>query len=138
MAAEGEPRIRPKALELVRLHQDAGDRCAIVTATNRFVTEPFARLFKVHALLATEVAMAGGRTTGGWVGEPCFREGKITHVRAWLDGFKGRLEDCVFYTDSVNDLPLLRAVGRPVPTDPDAALVAEARAQQWSVISLKP
>jgi len=137
MRTEGVARVQPKALELVRFHRDAGDRTAIVTATNRFVTEPFAGIFGVDALLATELEMAGGRPTGKALGEPCFREGKVSHVLAWLGTFGGRLEDCVFYTDSLNDLPLLRKVGRPVPTDPDPALAAEARQRQWNVISLK-
>jgi HAD superfamily hydrolase (TIGR01490 family) len=137
MAAEGAARILPKGLELVRLHRDAGDRTAIVTATNRFVTEPFAALFKVDALLATEVEMDRGRPTGNPQGEACYREGKVSHVRAWLDTFGGRFEDCTFYSDSFNDLPLLKKVGRPVAVDPDPALNAEARARQWTMFSLR-
>jgi HAD superfamily hydrolase (TIGR01490 family) len=137
MATEGSSKLLPKAQELVRLHRAAGDRTAIVTATNRFVTEPFAALFKVDALLATELEMDQGRPTGRPLGEPCFREGKVGHVQAWLDTFGGRFEDCVFYSDSFNDLPLLRKVGRPVAVDPDAALNAEARARQWTLFSLR-
>jgi len=137
MATEGSSKVLHKALELVRLHRDAGDRTAIVTATNRFVTEPFADLFKVDALLATELEMDHGRPTGRPLGEPCFREGKVSHVQAWLKTFGGRFEDCTFYSDSFNDLPLLRKIGRPVAVDPDQALNAEARAHQWAMLSLR-
>jgi HAD superfamily hydrolase (TIGR01490 family) len=137
MAEEGTAKILPKALELVRSHRDAGDRTAIVTATNRFVTEPFAKIFQVDALMATEVEMDQGRPTGKAVGKPCFREGKISHAKAWLDSFGGRFEECVFYTDSFNDLPLLLKVGRAVAVDPDPSLSAEARVRQWGVLSLR-
>lgn len=137
MAEEGAAKILPKAIELVRAHRNAGDRCAIITATNRFVTEPFAAIFQVDALLATEVEMDQGRPTGRAAGRPCFREGKISHAQAWLDSFGGRFGDCVFYTDSHNDLPLLLKVGRAVAVDPDPSLSAEARARQWGVLSLR-
>ncbi len=137
MREEGAAKALPKAKELVRLHQSRGDRTAIVTATNRFVTEPFAEIFGVDKLMATEIVWEGGRPTAKADGLPCFREGKIVHVQKWLDGFGGELSDCTFYSDSHNDLPLLKAVGRAVPTDPDANLLAAARDRNWSVLSLR-
>lgn len=137
MRERGLGRLLPKARELVALHRSRGDRTAIVTATNRFVTEPFARAFGVDRLMATELVWEGGRPTGRPQGEPCFRDGKIAHVQAWLDGFGGRLSDCIFYSDSHNDLPLLLRVGRPVAVDPDAKLLAEARRRAWEVLSLR-
>jgi HAD superfamily hydrolase (TIGR01490 family) len=137
MRERGLARIRAKARQLVQLHRGGGDRLAIVTATNDFVTRPFADALGVETLLATQVRWADGRPTGQAQGQPCFREGKIAHVQAWLDGFGGRLGDCVFYSDSHNDLPLLGVVGRAVAVDPDATLMAEARVRQWDVMSLK-
>jgi HAD superfamily hydrolase (TIGR01490 family) len=137
MAGLAPGKIRAKARELVALHQAAGDRNAIVTATNRFVTEPFAALFAVDQLMATNIVMRDGRTTGEADGVPCYREGKIRHVQAWLDSFGGTLSDCVFYSDSHNDLPLLGQVGRAVVVDPDATLLAEAERRGWQVMSLK-
>ena len=137
MRSEEAGRVKPRARELVRLHAAAGERTAVVTATNRFVTEPFARAFGVDALLATELETSGGRPTGRPLGEPCFREGKIRHAEAWLAPLGGRLEDCSFYSDSLNDLPLLGRVGRPVAVDPDPRLEAEARARGWEILSLR-
>lgn len=133
----GLKKILTKARELVSLHKSRGDRTAIVTATNRFVTEPFAAAFGVDRLMATEVLWKDGRPTAHALGQACFREGKIAHVQAWLDTFGGRLQDCVFYSDSHNDLPLLKAVGRAVAVDPDAKLAAEARLNGWELISLR-
>lgn len=137
MAQRGRAQILPKALELVRLHQNRGERTAIVTATNRFVTEPFAEAFGVDALLATPVEMKEGRPTGRPSGIPCFREGKILHVQQWLDSFGGRMGDCAFYSDSHNDLPLLTQVGQPVAVDPDEKLKAVAMGRGWRLLSLR-
>ena len=133
----GAAQALPKAKELVRLHQSRGDRTAIVTATNRFVTEPFSDIFGVDRLMATEILWKEGRPTAHADGPPCFREGKIGHVQRWLDTFDGKLADCTFYSDSHNDLPLLNAVGRAVAVDPDANLLAAARTNDWTVLSLR-
>jgi HAD superfamily hydrolase (TIGR01490 family) len=137
MREVGERSVLAKARELVRLHRERGDRCAIVTATNRFVTEPFAEIFGVDHLMASEILWKDGRPTGEPEGVPCFREGKVGHVQAWLDGFGGKLKDCVFYSDSHNDLPLLRSVGEAVAVDPDAQLYEAAKRSAWNVLSLR-
>lgn len=134
------PMITASARDLVARHRDAGDLCAVVTATNSFVTAPIAREFGVPHLVATEPETAGGRFTGRVAGTPCFREGKIRRVDEWLAALGHRLDDfaeSVFYSDSLNDLPLLARVRRPVAVDPDAELAAEAARRGWPVISLR-
>jgi HAD superfamily hydrolase (TIGR01490 family) len=134
------PMITPRARALVRKHLDAGELCAVVTATNSFVTAPIAREFGVPHLIATEPESLDGRFTGRVAGTPCFREGKIRRVDEWLAGFGRRLEDyaaSTFYSDSHNDLPLLARVRRPVAVDPDPQLAAEAARRGWPVISLR-
>jgi HAD superfamily hydrolase (TIGR01490 family) len=140
MAARIRPAMGAQAKALVRRHLDAGDLCAVVTATNSFVTAPIAREFGVPHLVATEPERIGGRFTGRVSGIPCFREGKIARVEAWLAGEGRRLQDYAqssFYSDSRNDLPLLERVTRPVAVDPDATLAAEAGRRGWPVISLR-
>jgi HAD superfamily hydrolase (TIGR01490 family) len=134
------PMITPRARALVQGHLDAGDLCAVVTATNSFVTAPIVREFGIPHLIATEPETANGRFTGRVAGTPCFREGKIRRVEEWLAGFGRRLEDYAassFYSDSHNDLPLLERVRRPVAVDPDSRLAAEAARRGWPVISLR-
>ena len=134
------PMITPRARALVRSHLDAGALCAVVTATNSFVTAPIARELGIAHLIATEPESAGGRFTGRVAGTPCFREGKIRCVDEWLARIGRRLEDyaaSTFYSDSHNDLPLLERVRRPVAVDPDAQLAAEAARRGWPVISLR-
>jgi HAD superfamily hydrolase (TIGR01490 family) len=134
------PMILPGARALVRGHLQAGELCAIITATNSFVTSPIAREFGVAHLIATEPELSGGRYTGRVAGTPCFREGKLSRLDEWLAVLGRRLadfSDSTCYSDSHNDLPLLERVSRPVAVDPDARLAAEARKRGWPVISLR-
>jgi HAD superfamily hydrolase (TIGR01490 family) len=139
-----ETRIRPiigtPARGLVQQHLDAGDLCAIVTATNSFVTGPICREFGIAHLVATVPAHADGRFTGAPRGTPAFKAGKIERVEAWLESLGlwwGAFGQSTFYSDSLNDLPLLEKVSHPVAVDPDDTLRAHAARQGWPVLSLR-
>jgi HAD superfamily hydrolase (TIGR01490 family) len=128
------PRIAPAARDLVEAHRAAGDTLVIVTASNRFVTEPIAALLAIEHLIATEPEVgADGRFTGRIASTPSYREGKVARVEAWLAGRSGSLADASFYSDSHNDLPLLERVSRPAVVDPDPKLAAVAAARGWPV-----
>jgi HAD superfamily hydrolase (TIGR01490 family) len=126
--------------ELVTRHLDRGDLCAVVTATERLVAEPFARAFGIEHLVATEGVMVGGRPTGEIAGLPCFREHKLTRVQQWLAGLSAApgtitaFDESFFYSDSINDLPLLKAVTHPVAVRPDERLRAHAEKAGWSLL----
>jgi HAD superfamily hydrolase (TIGR01490 family) len=140
MASRILPMVSEPARSLVRRHLDRGELCAIITATNSFVTAPIAREFGVPHLIATEPECRDGRFTGRVEGTPCFREGKVRRLEAWLGAQGRRLEDFAetsFYSDSHNDLPLLERVTRPVAVDPDEALAREAARRGWERISLR-
>ncbi|MDF7796762.1 HAD family hydrolase [Pseudomonas syringae] len=132
-----EPIMLPKALELIAKHREAGDKLVVITATNRFVTAPIVAQLGIDTLLATECEMADGRYTGRTTGVPCFREGKVTRLNQWLEDNAFSLEDSYFYSDSMNDLPLLEQVANPVAVDPDDKLRAEAERRGWPVITLR-
>jgi len=134
------PMIGDAARALVRSHLKRGELCAIVTATNSFVTAPIARAFGITQLIATEPESRNGRFTGRVAGTPCFREGKIARVDAWLAAMGrplAQFDESAFYSDSHNDLPLLERVSRPVAVDPDPQLADEAASRGWPVISLR-
>ncbi len=134
------PMIGAAARALVRGHLERGELCAIVTATNSFVTAPIARAFGIDHLIATEPESRNGRFTGRVAGTPCFREGKIARVDAWLSDLGrplAQFAESAFYSDSHNDLPLLERVSRAVAVDPDPQLAAEAARRGWPVISLR-
>jgi len=138
MAASIESMIGPKALALLANHAD--DLCAIVTATNAFITAPIAARFGVAHLIACDVEMVDGRYTGRPIGEPSFRDGKVTRVKQWLGTMGRQLQDfdrSYFYSDSHNDLALMKAVTHPVAVDPDDSLKAHAQANGWPVISTR-
>lgn len=125
---------------LVEERREAGDLIVIITSTNRFITAPIARAYGVEHLVATDPEVLGGRYTGRIAGIPAFREGKVTRLQAWLAQRGERLDgfsETWFYSDSINDLPLLEVVSDPVAVDPDDALDAIARRRNWPVISLR-
>ncbi|HLA32499.1 MAG: HAD family phosphatase [Pseudomonas sp.] len=132
-----EPIILAKGEALLAEHRAAGDQLLIITATNRFVTGPIAARLGVDTLLATECEMHGGRYSGRTTDVPCFKEGKVTRLNRWLAETGMRLDDSCFYSDSMNDLPLLEQVSRPVAVDPDPRLRAEAELRGWPIISLR-
>ncbi|MDF2643884.1 MAG: HAD-superfamily hydrolase [Pseudomonas sp.] len=109
----------------------------VITATNRFVTGPIVERLGIETLLATECEMVDGRYTGRTTGVPCFREGKVTRLQHWLQENGLDLEGSYFYSDSMNDLPLLEQVANPVAVDPDPRLRAEAESRGWPVITLR-
>lgn len=131
------PMRQRKADALLQKHRERGDFLLIITATNRFVTAPIARALGVDDLLATDPERVGNRYTGRVKGIPCYREGKVQRLREWLDETEHSLDDSYFYSDSINDLPLLEVVTHPFVVDGDERLQAEARQRNWPLISLR-
>jgi HAD superfamily hydrolase (TIGR01490 family) len=140
MRSKVRPMMGDKARALVNEHLAAGDVCVVITATNSFVTAPIVREFGIEHLIATDPEQKDGEFTGAVAGVPSFREGKVTRMEQWLSerGWDwGSFAQSCFYSDSLNDLPLLSKVKRPVAVDPDATLRAHAAQQGWPVISLR-
>ncbi len=134
------PLITINARKLIEKHRLDGDLCIIITATNSFVTAPIAQALGINHLIATEPEQKNGEFTGKVFGTPCFREGKITRLENWLDEHNLTWLSFLqswFYSDSLNDLPLLCKVTHPVAVDPDATLKNHAEQNNWPVISLR-
>lgn len=140
MAEVIRPAMTDAARALVRQHQAAGDTVLIVTATNAFVTRPIAQAFGVDHLIAIDLeADARGELTGAITGVPSFREGKVARVEQWLADRGLRWSDLAhstFYSDSMNDLPLLEKVDEPVATNPDERLATLAKTRGWRILNL--
>lgn len=137
-----EEKIRPivqaPAQELVERHRSAGHTLLVITATNRFVTEPIVRLYGIENLIATDPEFSEGRFTGRFEGIPSFHEGKVHRLATWLEDNDERdLADSWFYSDSHNDIPLLSRVANPVAVDPDPTLRRAAEERGWPIISLR-
>ena len=132
-----EPIMLPKAAALLQKHRAQGHYLLIITATNRFVTEPIANALGVDELLATDPEIVNGRYSGGVSGVPCFQQGKVTRLEQWLQHTGNNLAGSYFYSDSRNDIPLLEMVENPVAVDPDETLEDHAISKGWPVISLR-
>lgn len=134
------PMIAPGAYKLIERHKLDGDLCIIITATNSFVTAPIAQTLGIDNLIATEPEHINGEFTGHVSGIPCFREGKISRLENWLDEHNLTWLSFLqswFYSDSLNDLPLLGKVTHPVAVDPDATLKSHAEEHGWPIITLR-
>ena len=132
-----EPMLQKKAFKLLEKHRDAGDFLLIITATNAFVTHPIAKRLSVDAILATDPEVIDGKYTGGIAGIPCFQSGKITRLNAWLEDQNFDLNNSYFYSDSINDLPLLEIVDNPIIVDGDELLLEQGSKNNWPCISLR-
>ncbi len=126
-----------KSFELINQHKENGDVLLIITATNRFVTEPIAKLLGIPHLLATDPEFIDNRYTGKVAGVPCFQEGKVTRLNSWLKENNENLDGSYFYSDSHNDLPLLKQVTTPVAVDADEILSQYAKENNWKTMSLR-
>lgn len=131
------PMIKTKSMDLVEQHREQGDTLIIITATNSFITRPIATYFGIKHLIATEPLIANGNYTTEIDGTPCFQEGKVTRLYEWLENNQQTKEGSSFYSDSINDLPLLEIVDKPIVVDGDDELLSIAKQRNWERISLK-
>ncbi len=141
MAQQIAPALSPPAAALLARHVNQGHTVLIVTATNRYVTAPIAAALGVPDthLIATEPEQIAGAYTGRWIGTPAFKGGKVVRVTEWLAQRGQQLcdfEASWFYSDSINDLPLMQAVTHPVACNPSAALKAHALRSGWRIMQL--
>lgn len=131
------PIILPAGRDLIEDHRTRGDTLLIITATNSFITRPIASILGITHLLATEPEIIDGRYTGRVTGVPCFREGKVVRLSAWLAENRMELNGSWFYSDSHNDLPLLQLVENPVAVNPDDTLAQFAARRAWRILDLR-
>ncbi len=131
-----KPIMLPKAIELVEDHRQQGHELLIITATNRFITEPIAKEFKIENLIACEPEMKDDQYTGKVTGTPSYAQGKVTRLNEWLENHE-QVKESWFYSDSHNDIPLLKEVDHAIAVDADETLITEAKKQNWPVISLR-
>jgi len=135
-----ESMITKKARNLVSEHRNSGDKLLIITATNSYITKPIGNLLGIDDLIGTDLEEVDGEFTGKVRGIPSFKEGKVDRLNLWLKQkkltFEG-FERIFFYSDSRNDLPLLRIVSDPVVANPDTELKKEATKNKWPIIYLR-
>ena len=131
------PVILPKAYQLIDKHRNQNHDLLIITATNRFIVEPIASEFRIENIIACEPEIYNEQFTGKFTGTPSYAEGKVERFNDWLKTIGRRLEESWFYSDSHNDIPLMKEVNHPVAVDPDESLKNEAIKIGWPIISLR-
>jgi HAD superfamily hydrolase (TIGR01490 family) len=131
------PIILDRPLDLVKKHREQGDTLLVITSTIEFITRPIVDEFGIDTLIAPDPEIVSNRYTGRIIGVPSFAAGKVTRLEEWLADRQDSLEGSSFYSDSHNDLPLLRLVDNPVAVDPDPILREQAEVNQWPIISLR-
>jgi len=131
------PIMSPASFELIEHHRSLGDTLVVITATNRFVTQPIVAAFGIDNLLATEPEIIDGKYTGKIAGTPCFQGGKVKRLHSWMQEHGLNMQGSWFYSDSHNDLPLLKEVDHPIAVDADEQLLEYAETQGWKIMSLR-
>ena len=121
-----------EAITLVEAHRAAGHKLVIVTAASRYQAAPVARALGIEAICCTRLEVEAGRFNGNLVAPLCYGEGKTLAARRTARQYNSQLQHCWFYTDSSDDLPLLRAVGHPVAVNASDKLGIHARSMQWT------
>ena len=127
----------PKAKALIETHRDAGDHLVIITSTNSFIVKPICSMLGVSDIISTDLVISDGEFTGEVQGVVPFQEGKVIRLHSWLSKTNASLDESWFYSDSVNDLPLMQIVSNPVAVDPDDKLYNVAKDRDWKIISLR-
>lgn len=132
-----DPMKLDKANDLINRHRQAGDRLLVITSTNRFIVEPICKSLGINEIIATDLEIIDNKYTGKVMGTPTFKEGKVERFNQWLKQQKESDNESYFYSDSINDMPMLMQVAYPIAVDPDPALRMEAESRSWEIISLR-
>jgi HAD superfamily hydrolase (TIGR01490 family) len=122
---------------LLDKHRAQGDELIIISATNLFITAPIAELLGIDQILSTEPEIIDNQYTGRYLGTPTFKEGKVTVLNEWLKNSNHSLSNSYFYSDSINDLPLLEKVSIPIVVNPDEKLSIVAQSRNWQILDLR-
>lgn len=132
-----KPLVLPEAVKIVNSHRSSHDHILIITSTIEFITRPIGKLFGVNDLIAPVPEQKEGRYTGRIVGTPSFGQGKVDCLKHWLNNKRFSTQGSFFYSDSINDLPLLEFVDHPRVVDPDDLLRQVAISRSWPIISFR-
>jgi len=128
------PAMREEACSRIEAHRLNGDRVIVISATGEHLVAPIARRFGIDETLSIQLDVCDDAYTGQTRGILTYREGKVARLLSLLDAGLSILDDAAFYSDSINDLPLLRLVGYPQAVNPDDALLGQAQLAGWPVL----
>jgi len=122
------------AVAEVKRVQALGVPTVLLSATNVVIARPVAKYFGFDACLATELELNDGHYTGKLAGEYALGAGKIAMAQNYCESLNLTIDDAAYYGDSVNDFPILEAIGFPIAANPCAELEAGAMEHGWPII----
>ena len=128
------PHIYQQAVKLIKEQQQAGDIVCMITATNRYIAEPVAKLLGIEHILATELEVVNDHFNGELSGTYCCAAGKLVHMQKFCDEHNATLEDVSYYGDSSNDIVIMEGIGYPKPTNPSPGLEEAALLNNWPIL----
>ena len=132
-----QKKLYTEAQELVDTHRQLGHHLVIVSSATRYQIEPVAEALGIEEILCTELEVQNGELTGVVKGQPCWAEGKLFAAESWAKDNKANLKNAWFYTDALEDQPLLDAVGHPVAVNPNTDLELHARSCGWPICKFR-
>ena len=132
-----EPMINIFALKLIHDHHDKGDIILLASATNELIVKPIAQRLEIDHVIGTQVEFKDGKCSGEFIPPSALGEGKLKLVKTWMKADQyNDFSGVTFYSDSINDLPLLEAVEFPKAVNPDTKLEAIFNERGWEIIYL--
>ena len=126
--------IRPGAMVAIEHHRSRGDAVVLLTSSSLYLSEAVREHLRLDEALCNRFQVDGELLTGRLEGDLCYGKGKIAHARACTERRGARIEECIFYTDSYSDLPMLLTVGHPVVVNPDLRLRFVASRRGWPIV----
>jgi len=133
---KGEKHIYKDAIRMIQAQKEAGSRVVMITAQHDMIATHFAQRLGMDDLIANHILVKNDRFTDA-VKPYCYGEGKVHWARRYARTVGVDLSECAFYSDSINDVPLLEQVGKPVAVNPDAMLETYARQREWPIVTLE-
>jgi len=128
-------KVRPGALAALARHRQDGHRCVLLTAASSYLAMRFCRDLELVDYLCSRFEVGDdGKFTGRAVEPMCFGSGKVEIATSYAISHGASLADCVFYSDSYSDMPMLDAVGNSIAVNPDRALRREASRRGWPCV----
>jgi HAD superfamily hydrolase (TIGR01490 family) len=126
--------VYPKALEYIRHLKEKGEDVAIATSSVDIIVKPLTEYLGIDKVVASSMEFIDGVCTGKFIDTPTFSQQKRVKVLSFLEEQGTSADSCSFYSDSIYDLPLMEAVGDPVPTNPDFLLTRYAKRVGWRIL----
>ena len=129
-----EPSYNMNLIKRINEHKKASQETLLASATNSLIVSYVAEKLGFKNFISSEVVFRNGKCTGKVKKPYALGEGKLKLVKKFFSNYNFNLNKACFYSDSINDLPLLKAVHMPIAVNPDKNLKNFAKSNNWMII----